>query len=195
MGTRSPDAQWSSSCIRRRPWEDVAGYVRAPTAAAEMHAWSALCSLSTSRNCAGNSPDATISAIRSTIVVCGVIGEAAPTCTRASFAARLCAWFPVIIVSMSLRLHADRAQVALGLADPAALAVLVVDRRPPVSVQDDRHIRADLPAQLAPRALRELDDRAECAPGPCELHGTRRLRPQRLRRHDPTLRPARAARS
>jgi len=60
--------------MSRRPWLEVAVYVRAPRAAALMQTWSALCSDSTLTYWAGSSPDATKSAIFSTIEVCGVIG-------------------------------------------------------------------------------------------------------------------------
>src|SRR3990170_3342818 len=145
-----------------------------------MHACRAECSLSTSRNSQGNSPAAIMSAIPSTIVVCGVIGYAATTWTRASFAARDCAWLPVSMRCIaSLLLHRDRPRPALDLADPAALAVIVVDHRPPLAVDRDRHVRAELPAHVALRAPRPVDDRPERAPAAGLLHAARDVPPQR----------------
>ena len=79
MGARIPEAQCSSSCMRSRPWPEVALYVRAPSAAALTQVCSALCSDSTRTYCARSDPSATNSASFSTIVVWGVMGYAATT--------------------------------------------------------------------------------------------------------------------
>jgi hypothetical protein len=44
MGARHPAAKWSISCIRARPWEDVAVKVRTPVREAPMQEAMAECS-------------------------------------------------------------------------------------------------------------------------------------------------------
>src|SRR3972149_1636766 len=97
------------------------------------------------------------------------------TWARTSFTATLCAWFPVSsVVAISLLLHGDRPRAALDLADAAALAVLVVHDRPALHVQRDRDVRAELPADVAPRAFLEVDHGPEGPPRPRELDGAPR---------------------
>jgi hypothetical protein len=69
MGSLAPAAQWSISCIRASPWEDVAVKALAPADDAPMHAAMAECSDSTLMNSAFISPLATISDIFSTVCV------------------------------------------------------------------------------------------------------------------------------
>jgi hypothetical protein len=86
MGNLAPEAHMSTSCMSVSPWELVAVYVLAPAVWAAMHAAMALCSLSTGMNLAFSSPEDTKSASFSTMEVCGVMGYAAMTSARASFA-------------------------------------------------------------------------------------------------------------
>src|SRR5208283_853956 len=76
IGHRSPDAKYRTSCIRARPWLEVAVKARPPARLAPTHADIAECSDSTFTNFAFVSPSATRSLKRSTIIVCGVIGYA-----------------------------------------------------------------------------------------------------------------------
>jgi hypothetical protein len=74
MGSLSAEAMNRISCIRARPWEEVAVKVRAPTAAVPQQTDMAECSLSTGTNSASRSPLATSSDRCSTTWVCGVMG-------------------------------------------------------------------------------------------------------------------------
>ncbi len=74
MGWRPPAAQWSISCIRARPWDEVAVNDRAPATEAPMQEAMAECSDSTLMNWASSVPSAHISDSSSTTCVCGVIG-------------------------------------------------------------------------------------------------------------------------
>ena len=58
IGNRMPAALKSTSCIRARPCEVVAVYVRAPVALAPRHTDIAECSDSTFTYCASRSPSA-----------------------------------------------------------------------------------------------------------------------------------------
>src|SRR3990172_4090154 len=131
-----------------------------------MHTCIALCSDSTFTNCAGSSPEATKSASFSTTVVCGVIGYAEITWTRASFAAYDCAEFPDRTARgiSALLHHLDREGLAFLRADPAPLAVIEEDDGPALFVDPDRDVRTELPAHVAFRARLEVDDRAEGPP-------------------------------
>jgi hypothetical protein len=86
IGSLAPEAHISTSCMSVRPCELVAVYVRAPAVSAAMQAAIALCSLSTGMYFALSSPEVTNSASFSTIDVCGVMGYAAMTSARDSFA-------------------------------------------------------------------------------------------------------------
>jgi hypothetical protein len=59
MGSRWAEAMNRISCIRARPWEEVAVYTRAPAAEAPTAALMAECSDSTGMNSASSSPLAT----------------------------------------------------------------------------------------------------------------------------------------
>ncbi len=87
MGLLTPAAHIRFSCIRARPWDDVAVNVLAPTVEAPMRAAIAECSLSTFMYLASIWPVSTSSASFSEMDVWGVMGYAAMTSTLASFAA------------------------------------------------------------------------------------------------------------
>ena len=74
MGSRAPDAQWISSCIRASPCDEVAVKVRAPADDAPIRLARAECSDSTFMNVAFRVPSPHISERSSTIWVCGVMG-------------------------------------------------------------------------------------------------------------------------
>jgi|SRR5271157_6498358 hypothetical protein len=76
IGHLNPDAKYRTSCIRARPWLEVAVKARPPARLAPTQADIAECSDSTFTNFAFVSPSATRSLKRSTIIVCGVIGYA-----------------------------------------------------------------------------------------------------------------------
>src|SRR5450759_3301579 len=95
-GSRAPAAHHTCSVMYASPLALVAVNVRAPTVDAAMHTVSAECSLSTVTNSAGSSPDSTQADSCSTTGDCGVIGYAAMTWTRASFAAVAAASLPVM---------------------------------------------------------------------------------------------------
>src|SRR4030066_212535 len=80
-GSLIPDAIGSSSCIRARPWDDVAVKVRTPVALADMHVLIAGGWLSPSTYSQSISPLLTNSEMCSTMNVCGVIGYAATNAT------------------------------------------------------------------------------------------------------------------
>jgi len=87
MGNRHCGTAYSISCISASPWEDVAVNARTPPALAPMAMLMAECSLSAGMKSASSSPSLMNSANRSTMSVCGVIGNAGTTSVLASLAA------------------------------------------------------------------------------------------------------------
>ena len=74
MVWRPPAAQWSISCIKANPWDEVAVNARAPATEAPMQEAMAECSDSTLMNLASSVPSEHISERSSTTWVCGVMG-------------------------------------------------------------------------------------------------------------------------
>jgi hypothetical protein len=101
-GSLAIPAHVSISCIKSRPWEDVAVYERTPEAEAPIAAVIALCSDSTQINSDFILPVSIICAIFSTIVVCGVIGYADTTPGFAMRTASAAMWFAVSIISFGI---------------------------------------------------------------------------------------------